>query len=30
MKLLSSEEGVKAFDWNKGANVIKGVANALS
>uniref|UniRef100_A0A2N9FQJ0 non-specific serine/threonine protein kinase n=1 Tax=Fagus sylvatica TaxID=28930 RepID=A0A2N9FQJ0_FAGSY len=30
MKLLSSEEGVKAFDWNKRANVIKGVANALS
>uniref|UniRef100_A0A2N9GIL5 non-specific serine/threonine protein kinase n=1 Tax=Fagus sylvatica TaxID=28930 RepID=A0A2N9GIL5_FAGSY len=30
MKLLSIEEGVKAFDWNKRANVIKGVANALS
>ena len=30
VKLLKSEEGAKAFDWIKRANVIKGVANALS
>uniref|UniRef100_A0A2N9HFU7 non-specific serine/threonine protein kinase n=1 Tax=Fagus sylvatica TaxID=28930 RepID=A0A2N9HFU7_FAGSY len=30
MKLLNSEEGAKTLDWIKRANVIKGVANALS
>nr|POE51370.1 mdis1-interacting receptor like kinase 2 [Quercus suber] len=30
MKLLNSEEGAKTFDWIKRANVVKGVANALS
>ncbi|KAM3707011.1 hypothetical protein ACJW31_03G192600 [Castanea mollissima] len=30
VKLLNSEEGAKTFDWIKRANVVKGVANALS
>ena len=30
VKLLNSEEGAKTFDWIKKANVVKGVANALS
>uniref|UniRef100_A0A2N9GI99 non-specific serine/threonine protein kinase n=1 Tax=Fagus sylvatica TaxID=28930 RepID=A0A2N9GI99_FAGSY len=30
MKLLNSEEGAETLDWIKRANVIKGVANALS
>uniref|UniRef100_A0A2N9G113 non-specific serine/threonine protein kinase n=1 Tax=Fagus sylvatica TaxID=28930 RepID=A0A2N9G113_FAGSY len=30
MKILNNEEGAKTVDWIKRANVIKGVANALS
>ena len=30
MKLLNSEEGAETLDWIKRANVIKGMANALS
>uniref|UniRef100_A0A7N2LWS3 non-specific serine/threonine protein kinase n=1 Tax=Quercus lobata TaxID=97700 RepID=A0A7N2LWS3_QUELO len=30
VKLLNNEEGAKTFDWIKRANVVKGVANALS